>query len=128
MDILKIVAIGIFSTIAIMLVKENNKQMAVVMSIATGVLILLLILDELFDVVGAFYDIASSTGIDTTLFSNVIKVIGIGYLTEFAGNICIDAGSKNVADKILLAGKVCIMIIALPILTTLISVIMEILP
>ena len=38
----------------------------------------------------------------------ILKVLGISYITEFASAICQDAGEKSIAGKIELAGKVAI--------------------
>jgi stage III sporulation protein AD len=68
------------------------------------------------------------TGIDKDLFSSILKIIGIGYITEFSANICVDSGSSSIGDKILLAGKVVILVLSLPIITSLINIIVEIMP
>ena len=58
----------------------------------------------------------------------IIKIMGIAYLTEFAVNICIDTNNSSLADKVALAGKVIIICMALPLITSLLDVIIAILP
>lgn len=128
MNVIQIVIFGIASTLAVILLRQQNKDIALLMGIGSGILIVLAVVDELFDVVYTFYTLAESTGLDSGLFSSLIKIIGIGYLTEFSSNLCLDANNKPVGDKILFAGKILIMMSALPILKGLIEVIVEILP
>ena len=119
---------GVISTVIILLLKDTRPEMAMLVGVASGILMLLLVFDSLFDVIDAFYHIAEKTQIDMGLFSSVLKIIGVGYLTEFSANICADAGSKSVGDKIMLGGKVVIIVLALPIINSLVEIITGILP
>lgn len=128
MNILQIVAIGIIAAILISLLKETKPELAILLGVAAGVIIIIMVVNELYEVISSFYNIAEVSGIAEGLFTTVLKIIGIGYVTEFAANICSDSGCKSVGDKILFAGKVVIMILALPIVNSLLSLIVEILP
>ncbi|MBO5102803.1 MAG: stage III sporulation protein AD, partial [Clostridia bacterium] len=57
-----------------------------------------------------------------------LKIIGVGYITEFSSNLCADSGNSAVASKILLAGKLVIFVLAIPIITSLIDIIVSIMP
>ena len=98
------------------------------LAVGAGIIITLSVLDELFEIVYTFYDIADSTGIERGIFSSILKIIGIGYLTEFANGIFVDSGAKSIGDKLQFAGKVVILLLALPILENLKEIIAEILP
>jgi len=128
MDLLKILAIAVVSIIAIVIVRPIKPEIAVILGVCTTILIILLVADDLFEVVYSFYSIAEKTNVDKSLFNNVIKIIGIGYLSEFGNTICEDSGCKSIGDKIIFAGKITIMILALPIIENLIEIILEILP
>lgn len=125
---MQIVIFGIVSTVGVLLLRQYNTDVALLLGIGSGIIIVLSVVDELFDVVYTFYSLAETTGLDRSLFSGLIKIIGIGYLTEFSANLCSDANNKSVGDKILFAGKIMIMLSSLPILTSLIQVIVEMLP
>lgn len=128
MNILQIAAIGVIAAVLITLLKETKPELAVMLGVAAGVIIIILVVDELYEVVVAFYNIAEVSGIAGGIFTTVLKIIGIGYVTEFAANVCADSGCKSVGDKIQFAGKVVIMVLALPIINSLLSLIVEILP
>jgi stage III sporulation protein AD len=69
--------------------------------------------------------IFNKTGVSNSLFVPVLKIIGIGYLCEFGANLCVDGGCSSIADKILFCGKITILIIALPIINSVIDVVLE---
>lgn len=127
MGILEIVALGIIATITVVLLKETKPEIAALVGLGAGIIIIITVLDSLFEIIYAFYNIAEQTGIDKGIFSSVLKIIGIGYISEFSSNICADAGVKNIGDKISFASKVIIMLLALPIMQSLIKIITEIL-
>jgi len=128
LDLFKIIGIGIITTVAVLTLKQIKTEYAVIVGLAGSVLMLILIINQLTYVISYFTDIVAKTNLDAGLFGAVLKIVGVGYLTEFAANICTDAGSAGVADKILLGGKVVILYLALPIITSLLNIIIGILP
>lgn len=123
MTVLQIAIVSIVAVVGIMLVKPFNKDIAIVISIGIGVLILISVCDRLYDVVYAFYDISNQAHVDGTSIECVIKVVGIGYLAEFSNNICVDTGNKNLGEKVLFASRIAILLCVLPILQNLFDVI-----
>lgn len=128
MDIFKILALAILTCIATIIVRQVKPDFASIVAIAGGVVILLFVLNYLGDVLAVFQNIINKTGLSPTLFSTILKIVGIGYLTEFTANLCNDSGNSSLATKVGLAGKIIILFVSLPIITNLIEIIMEILP
>lgn len=123
MLIIKVIAVGIITSITIMLIKQLKPEMAVIIGMAGSIVILLMILNSLSSVINIFVDLTDKIGIDNELIVLVLKIIGIGYITEFSANLCVDCGSSGIADKILLAGKVVIMLLSIPIINNLLEII-----
>jgi stage III sporulation protein AD len=71
----------------------------------------------------AFYNLTDKSGIDDKLFGTILKIIGIGYVTEYSASICSDFNSNSLGSKIQLAGKITIFLMALPVITSLIDLI-----
>ena len=124
-EVTKIVGFAIFATILIVILKENKKEFAVVLSIAAGILILLFSLDKMNGIISMLYDLVEKSGINSSFLVIILKVTGIAYLVEFGKNICTDAGQSAIATKLEIAGKILIVSISLPIFTSLISVVTE---
>ena len=127
MEIFKIILLGVVSTMLIALVRESKPELAVLLGVASGIAVLIMVVDALFDIVNTFYNIAYITGLSSNMFAAILKIIGIGYITEFAANICVDAGNKSIGDKISFAGKIVILVLSLPIVEGVVSVIAEML-
>ena len=125
--LLKIIAIGVIGAIISITIKTVNKEFSKFIVIATGILILIIIVNSLGDVIVAFNSITKVTKLDLSLFTGLLKIVGIGYFTEYSANICEDLECKSIANKIQLAGKITIFLMSLPILKSLLSVIIKIL-
>ncbi len=124
MEILvKIIGIAIITTVAVLIIKQLKPELAVVVGLAGSIIIVIIIVNMLGSVFNIFDGIVERTGVDKELFVVVLKIIGIGYLTEFSANLCLDAGVNSMADKIMLAGKVVIMLMALPIINNLLEIV-----
>jgi stage III sporulation protein AD len=61
-------------------------------------------------------------------FTSVLKITGIAYISEFGAEICRDAGEGAIASKIEMAGKVIIIALAIPVITSLIDLVLKIMP
>ena len=71
---------------------------------------------------------AQKVNIDLVYFSTLLKIIGIAYIAEFGAEVCRDAGEGAIASKVELAGKVIIIILAVPIITSLLDLIISVMP
>lgn len=127
MDIAKVVAVGLVTVVATIIVKQVKPEIAMLITIAGSIVILMLTVQMLQNVFGSFLGIFNKTGVGSSLFVPVLKIIGIGYLCEFGANLCLDGGCSSIADKILFCGKIAILIIALPIINSVIDVIVGLL-
>jgi len=123
MDIMKIVGIGIVATILAVILREQKPEIAVQVSIVTGLIIFVFVIAKLNSVVEVLKYFASKTNIDLLYFTTILKVIAIAYITEFGAQVCKDAGESSIASKIEFGGKVLIMIMAIPILAALMDII-----
>ncbi|MBQ8792602.1 MAG: stage III sporulation protein AD [Clostridia bacterium] len=126
--ILKIVAIGIITCIATILIKSIRSDFSIFIAIAGGLIIIFMIINYLTGIFATFSNIVNLTGLNGSIYTFLIKIIGIGYLIEFTAGICSDTGNSSLGDKILLGGKIVIMVMALPIVINILEIIMEILP
>lgn len=126
--IFKIILIGIITCIATMIVKPIRSDFSIFIAITGGIIIICLIIDYLTGVFSVFSNILNMTGQNSSIYKFLIKIIGIGYLIDFSAGICNDTGNSGLGDKILLGGKIVIMVMSLPIITNILEIIMELLP
>lgn len=126
-ELLKIIAVALVTIFAHMLVKQTKPEIALIISIVGSVIIVIMAMQTLTSVISSFYAIFKTTGVETTLIVPLFKIIGIGYIAEFSANICVDAGASSVADKILFSAKLIILLVALPIITQVIEMVVQLL-
>lgn len=128
MDIIKIIGIGLISLIVIIIIKQYRPEFAVYISLIAGALILILVLDKMSGVINLLSNLANKTSINKDFIFLLIKITGIAFLTEFAVSICKDAGESAIATKIDMGGKVMIVAISIPIISSLLETIIKVLP
>lgn len=125
MEIIKVVGFSIFSAILIVILKEEKKEFALVLSIAAGVLILIFAMEKINPVLNMLYDLVNKSSINSNFLIIILKVTGIAYLVEFGKNICMDAGQSAISTKLELAGKIMVVALSLPVFNCLISLISQ---
>ena len=128
MDILKVIATGIITAICAVILKQIKPELVIIVVITGSILILFMVLQTVGGVLQEYKSLLEKTGLNNGVFTSVLKIIGVGYLVEFAGDICSEAGVPSIQSKILLAGKVLILVMCLPILKNLIDVIIKFIP
>ena len=118
MEIFKIVGVGFVTAISVILLKQTKPELAFAVTIAGVIIVLMLAADMLEETLGALDSISRLTG----LVKILLKIVGIGYLTEFAAGILLDFGSPSVADKVVLGGKLTIVAVSLPLISRVLTV------
>lgn len=129
MDIIfKIIAIGLISCVAAMIVRPVRSDFSIIIAIAGGLIIIAMIINYFTGIISTLKDIIGITGLNSSIYTILLKIIAIGYLIDFSAGICSETGNSWLGDKIILGGKVVIMVMALPIITNILNIIMELLP
>lgn len=128
MEIIKIIGIALIALIIIILLKQYRPEFAIYISLLTGVLILFLVIDELQGIISLLQSLANKASINSSLLALLIKITGIAFLSEFAVSICKDSGEGAIASKIEIGSKIIIIFISIPIISSLLEIILKILP
>ena len=128
MEIIRIVGIGLIALIIIILLKQYKPEFAIYISLLTGAIILLLLMDQLTGIIDLIQSIAGQANINSQFLGLSIKITGIAFLSEFAVSICRDSGEGAIASKIELGSKIIIISMSIPIISSLLEIILQILP
>ena len=112
--IAKILGIALIGAIIAVFLKERTPQFSILVSLATGILIFLLVSDNIREVIFQVKSIVSSTGMDSESVKLVLKICGIGILAEYFTNVIADAGETAIAKKAEFAAKIIIFVMILP--------------
>ena len=128
MEVLKEKGIALISLIIIILLKQYKPEFAIYISLITGVLILVLVMDKLTGVINLLQSISSKTSINNNFLNLLIKITGVAFLSEFAVSVCKDSGESAIASKIELGTKIIIISMSIPIISSLLELILKIMP
>ena len=123
MQIFQLIGIAFVTAVTALLLKSARPELSFAVTVAGCIILLLMILDLVKDSLSVFHDIAQNTGIDATLIKILLKMIGVGYLVEFSAGLLNDFGQNSLADKLIFAGKIVVLILAVPILESVLSLI-----
>ena len=121
--IFKLIGIAIVGVIVVSLLKTSKPEFAVFATIATGIVMIATMLGALQEVVLAFDDIVKKSGINEGVFGAVLKIIGIGYLTEYSSSVATDAGCQSIAQKLQFGGKSVIFLMSISIVRSLVDIV-----
>ena len=127
MSIYSIIGLAIICCVLIITVKQYKPEFALLTTIVSGVIILLLVISRFGSVLGEIQVIAESSGIKSEYIEIMLKGLGICYLTQFSSDICIDFGQTSLASKIELCGKITLAALSIPLLLALIEIIKKML-
>jgi len=128
MEIIQIVGLGFIVTLLSLVIRSQRPDIAVQLSIALATIIFLMVLGKISVVLDLFRDLAEKAGVGQIYLNTILKIIGIAYITEFGAQVCRDAGEGAVASKIEFAGKVMVMVMAIPIIALVLETIVKLLP
>lgn len=117
----KLIGVALIGIVVVVLLRTAKPEFAVIAVIATGVVMVAIILSTLQNAILAFDEIVEKSGISDGVFSAVLKIIGIGYLTEYSSSIALDADCKSIASKLQFGGKLVIFMLSVSIITELIN-------
>ena len=115
--------IGIAGTLLALLLKHTKPEYAVGLSIATSLALLFLAVQKLEVVVDSVKLIQASISGRNSYIQVLLKIIGITYISEFAADICRDAGYSSIAGQIGVFSKLSILAVSMPIVTALLETI-----
>jgi stage III sporulation protein AD len=128
LHILQLVGIGLLATVLVSVLRPHVPQFAMLIGILAGTVLLISVVRNMDAVVVMLSDLAREAKVDQGVLTTVLKIIGIAYIVEFAAQIARDAQEGALANKIELAGKVGIVILAIPIVTDVVESLVHLLP
>ena len=96
MELFKVIGVGLVGVCATLLLKNTDNRYAILAGIATGAVILIVALNSLSGVIVQLHALVDKTGVDSELFAALLKIVGIGYVTEYTASVCADADCASI--------------------------------
>lgn len=127
-QLMEVIILALTCAIAGVFINESKLPvLGVMVVLAGGAIIFLKILPQLAEVIRVFTQLADYAALNQGYLFTVFKVLGIAYVSEFAAQICRDAGQNALGTKIEMAAKVGVMVLAVPIMMSVLESIIQIL-
>ena len=118
MDIFKLSALAVVAALCALTLRGKVPELAVVLALAVGVLLLGQAVDAMAAVRGLTDSLAHTAGLSPNVWQPVWKTVGIGVMTRLSSAVCKDAGEGGVAAFLETAGTALALLTALPLIET----------
>ena len=125
MDIFKIISVGVIGTFLSMTVRAYKTELGVLTALSTAFLLLSYTVPAIWDIASGIKKLSENAVIDSVYVTAVIKIIGIAYITQFASELAKDANESLLSKKLELVGKISIVALMMPIISGLLSAILD---
>lgn len=125
---MQVVGLGLIATFLVLILKEQKPAFALLLTLFVGAVIFIFLIGQIQRVVSMLERLAVNANLNMIYVETILKIIGIAYIAEFGAQISKDAGQGAIASKIELAGKVLILLMAIPIITAIIKTVVGLLP
>jgi len=114
MNLASIIGICVVVAAVSVVLRGQRPEMALLAGLAASAVVLAAVVVTLNPALSQVRDALDDAGASTPYVDILFKALGICYITQFACDACADAGETALANKISLAGKALMIIIALP--------------
>ncbi|MDA8442545.1 MAG: stage III sporulation protein AD [Peptococcaceae bacterium] len=121
MDVLQIVGFALVATILIVVVKNQRPEIALQISVVAGIVIFLMVVSKIKAIIDVLNDLANHAGVNSYYLTIILKIVGVAYIAEFGAQVCRDAGEGAIATKVEFAGKIMVLVLALPIIVAILE-------
>lgn len=123
----KIAAMAVVAVVFCVLLRENARVQAVLLSVAVCAVILVLSIQVLTPIWTVLQRLQRLSGLEDGVTAPLLKVAGIGLVTHGAAGVCTDAGESALAKTVEAAGSLLAFYAAIPLLTAVINLLEQLL-
>ncbi len=116
MNIAGICIIAVAGSVIALSLKNTLPQYALILTLSAGIMIVLAICTALPNIIDRMNTLMDLAEVSSKHSEILFKSIGICFISQFSADICKDAGESALSGKVELAGKIMILICALPLI------------
>lgn len=119
---LKIFLIAFVALAAIVLLKQIKPEFALLLKFAALLLLGFLAFSVVSDAVSEIFSFGERVSIDSEMLKILLKALGLCLVAQIASDVCKDCGESALSTSVELVGKLCIVLMALPVAAQLIEI------
>ena len=114
MTIIQLAGLAVITILTAVFLKKYQAELSLYLCVGMCLLLLVYVVQAIGKVMEFVTSIAGSMNV--SYIGVLIKLLGIAYICEFASGLCKDAGYQSVAGQIEMAGRVAMLVLALPVI------------
>ena len=111
-----VIGMGVVLTVFQAYLREEQPTWAVLVALSFVTIVFLVLMPQFSSAFQALTALAREASVSSLYLNPVLKTIGVAYITSFGVQISREAGEEAISAAIELAGKLVILLIALPLL------------
>ncbi|MCX7615670.1 MAG: hypothetical protein N2Z65_07950 [Clostridiales bacterium] len=124
-NLLKFILIAVVAAFLALLIKKDNPQIAVMVSLSAIILILIALTSELRSAMSLIKKLGEYTSLPEETIVPLLKIVGVSIVTSISVHLCKDVNEGALAYASELVGVVAAMIIAIPLFNQVFSMILS---
>lgn len=117
----------LLAVILVLALKSHSKEIAAILSITVCCLAAIAALNYLQPILDFLQSIEQLAGLNSTMVETLLKVTGIGMISEISCLVCKDAGNESMGKSMQLLGTAVILYLSVPMFYSLIELLQKIL-
>lgn len=114
MDMGVIAAIVVLAAFLAVILRQQRPEQAMAVALIAGIGVLALVIVRVTPVIDSLQELLGAANMPSEYGQILFKALGICLITQLASDACKDAGEAALAAKADLAGKVTLLVLALP--------------
>ena len=95
-------------------IRKERAEISMVIAIAAGMMIFYYMLTQISVVLRFITELLNMVALEENYYLQLLKMLGVAYVAEFASSICKDAGQQSIAGMIELFAKISIVALSVP--------------
>ena len=117
--------ICLLAALLALVLRRRAAETAFLLALAAIALVLALLVPLFAETVAFFEELGERAGLASDLLTPLYKTLAISFTVRLGGGLCRDAGESALAAALEIAGSVCAVLVALPLLRGVLSLLTE---
>ena len=119
MEMTALIALCIITALLALTLRGQRPEFAMLLSLGCGIFVLLALMGQMKEIITGLEKIMSGLSEQSDLTAIILKALGICIVAELGSQCCRDAGEAAIAAKVELVAKAALVLMSMPVFTSL---------
>lgn len=125
---IRVILVGAAAALLSMWVRPLKSEYGMFLSMAAVLLVFGASVTQLGSILELARNLMDQTGLSSVYFKILLKIMGLAWVSQLASDICREAGCSSISRQIDIYGKLLILSVSLPVITSVIETITSLFP